>query len=78
MITARIEFKPGQGQDFCPGAIQDVIEMKFESAEALVEAVREFEPAIYNCIARAGDKSFDLRAISGLSSDSDWDFVRAQ
>lgn len=66
MVTARIEFKEGYGKDFCPGAKQDVIEMKFESPEALIETLREFEPYISNCTASVGGKIVDLRNISGL------------
>jgi hypothetical protein len=66
MVTARIEFKPGQGSHFCSGQYQDVTEVVFESPEALVEVLREFEPYIHNCVARVGGKVLDLREVSGL------------
>jgi hypothetical protein len=66
MLTARIEFKPGQGQHFCFGAKQDVIEMKFEAPEELMAFLREFEESIYNCTAQVGGKILDLREVSGL------------
>jgi hypothetical protein len=67
MITARFEFLEGQGDYWCPGVGQDVIEVKFEGIDELIETVRELEPAIRNCIAKVGEKVIDLRAISGLS-----------
>lgn len=66
MVTARIEFREGCGKDFCPGEGQDVIEMKFESPEALIETLREFEPYISNCTASVNGRILDLRNISGL------------
>lgn len=66
MVTARIEFKPGQGAYFCPGTHQDIIEMKFESPEALIETLRELEDSIYNCTARIGKKIIDLKNVSGI------------
>jgi hypothetical protein len=65
MVTARIEFKSGYGKDFCPGTNQDVIEMRFESVESLIETLREFEQYIYNCTAQVNGKIIDLRNISG-------------
>jgi len=66
MITARIEFKPGRGSDFCPREGQDVIEMKFESVNALIQTLKDFEDAIYNCVASVNGKILDLREVSGL------------
>ena len=65
MVTARIEFKSGHGKDFCPGADQDVIEMRFESVESLIETLRGFEQYIYNCTAQVNGRIIDLRNISG-------------
>lgn len=65
MVTARIEFKPGRGRDFCPGAEQDVIEVRFESVEALIDTLRDFEEFIYNCTAQVNGKIVDLRNLSG-------------
>lgn len=66
MVTARIEFKPGHGKDFCPGTEQDVIEVRFESVEALIDTIRDFEQFIYNCTAQVNGKIIDLRNISGI------------
>jgi hypothetical protein len=66
MVTARIEFKPGHGKDFCPGTGQDLIELRFESVEALIETIREFENYIHNCTVQVGGKIVDLRNISGI------------
>jgi len=65
MVTARIEFKQDCAQDFCPGKGQDLIELKFESVEALIETLRELEDQIKNCTAQVGGKIVDLRNISG-------------
>jgi hypothetical protein len=62
MIRARIEFKHGFGKDFCPGAEQDVIEMCFESVEALISTVKEFEDYITDCTAQVKGKIIDLRS----------------
>ena len=66
MITARIEFKPGLGGHFCPSESQSVIEVEFESVPALIEVLREFEDAIFNCTVQVNGKIVDLRNISGL------------
>ena len=68
MVTARIQFKKGHGKDFCPGASQDVIEMKFESPAALIETLREFQEHIFNCTAQINGKIVDLRNVSGLDA----------
>lgn len=65
MVTARIEFKPGCGKDFCPGNDQDIVEVRFESVEALIDTLRDFEEFIYNCTAQVNGKIVDLRNISG-------------
>lgn len=65
MVTARIEFKRGYGRDFCPGLEQDLIELQFESVEALISTIREFEDSIYNCTVQINGKIVDLRNISG-------------
>jgi len=70
MVTARIEFKKGCGSMFCPGKDQDIIEMCFESPEALIETMKEFEDYIYNCTARIGDEIMDLRNISGRNASA--------
>lgn len=66
MLTARITFKNGHGHYFCPTATQDVIEMKFESPEALMEILKEFKDSIHNCVASINGKIIDLRSVSGL------------
>lgn len=65
-VTARIEFKSGEARYWIDGVTQDIIEMQFESPDALVEMLREIEPAIKNCTARIGGKVIDLRETSGL------------
>lgn len=65
MVTARIEFKPGHGKDFCPGDGQDLIELRFESVEALISTLKDFEEYIYNCTAQINGRIIDLRNISG-------------
>ena len=65
VVTARIEFKKGYGKDFCPGAEQDLIEIRFESVEALISTLKEFEQYVYNCTAQINGKIIDLRNISG-------------
>jgi hypothetical protein len=70
MITARFEFKTEAAKDFCPNEGQRVVEVKFESVEALIEATREFEPYLVNVTAQIGRgnkaKIVDLRNLSGL------------
>jgi hypothetical protein len=68
VVLARIEFKSGRGVYFCPGLKQDVIEMIFESPEALVETLRELEQDIFNCTAQIGGRILDLRNISGINA----------
>lgn len=62
MIIARIEFKPGRGVDFCESCGQDIVEMRFESAEALMDTLYEFEEAIYDCLAFVNGKMVHLRS----------------
>lgn len=66
MLTARITFRKGRGHYFCPGADQEIVEMQFESPEALMEVLREFKDEIHNCTASINGKIIDLRSISGL------------
>lgn len=66
MLTARIVFKKGHGHYFCPAKTQDVVEMKFESPEALMEILREFKDSIHGCTAQINGKIIDLRSVSGL------------
>ena len=68
MVLARIEFKSGCGAYFCPGLNQDVIEMVFETPEALIETLRELEEDISNCTAQIGGRILDLRNISGINA----------
>lgn len=70
MILARIEFKKGHGAYFCDGAKQDVIEMVFESPEALIETLRGLEGDLANCTAQINGKILDLRNISGIDAPS--------
>ena len=66
MVVARIQFKPSVAGYFCPGESQEVVEMRFESPEALIATMRELEDDIVNCTAWIGNKVLDLRNISGL------------
>jgi hypothetical protein len=65
-VTARIQFRPGEARYWIDGATQEIIEMRFESPEALIETLREIEPAILNCTARINGKVVDLREVSKL------------
>jgi hypothetical protein len=51
VITARIEFKPGRGRDFCDSDSQDVVEVRFATAEELIDSLMAFEDAIRDCTA---------------------------
>lgn len=64
-VTARIEFKQDSAKDFCPGENQTLIELKFESVEALVETLRELEAQIENVTAVVNGKILDLKNLSG-------------
>jgi hypothetical protein len=66
MITARIEFRPGCGEQFCFTPTQDVVELKFDDINELIQVVKDFEPYIFNCIAHVDGKTVDLRQISGV------------
>jgi len=68
VVLARIEFKLGRGAYFCPGLNQDIIEMIFESVEALIETMRELEEDIFNCTVQMNGKIVDLRNISGINA----------
>jgi hypothetical protein len=68
MITARIEFKPGCGEQFCLTATQDIVEVKFQDLIDLIETVKDFEAYISNCIVRMDGKVFDLKEISEIES----------
>lgn len=65
-VTARIHFKPGEARYWVQGDTQEVVEMCFESPEALIELLREIQPAILNCTARINGKVIDLREVSKL------------
>lgn len=66
MVTARIEFTEGAAGQFCEGPTQTVVEMKYESTEALISDLRELEPWIKNVTASLNGKILDLRNISGV------------
>lgn len=68
MIPARFEFDPKHAESFIENGHkgQTVIEMMFESVEALIEASEQFRPYLVNCTAFINDKTIDLRAVSGL------------
>jgi hypothetical protein len=70
-VTARIEFKPSAAPDFCPGEGQTLIEMRFESVEALVECLRELEAQIENVTVSVKGRILDLKNISGI--EASWD-----
>lgn len=60
MVLARIEFKPEYANDFIEGGTQTVIEQKFESVDALIEVLREFEPFIKDCTAVVNGRMLQL------------------
>lgn len=64
MLIARIEFKPGAASYFCEGAEQGVVELRFESVEALISTLREIEDDVSDCSAIINGKVVNLRAIS--------------
>lgn len=64
-MTARVEFRQDAAQDFCPGKGQTVVELAFESAEALIECMRELEDQIENVTASINGEILDLKNISG-------------
>lgn len=64
MLIARIEFKPGSASYFCEGANQGVVELRFESVEALIATLREIEDDISDCSAIINGKVVNLRAVS--------------
>ena len=64
-IAARFEFRQDAAKDFCPGQHQTLVELRFESVEALVDCVRELEAQIANVTASVNGKVIDLRNISG-------------
>jgi len=65
LVTARIEFTEGSASQFCEGPIQTVVEMKFESVEALIETLRELEPYISIATAIVNGKILDLKNLIG-------------
>ena len=65
VVTARIEFTEGAAGQFCEGTSQTVVEMKYESVEALIEELRELEPWITNITASLNGRVIDLRNLSG-------------
>lgn len=70
MLIARIEFKPGCASYFCEGAEQGVVEMRFESVEALIQTLRELESDIQDCTAIINGKVVDLRTVSEQSASA--------
>lgn len=64
MLIARIAFKPGSASYFCEGAHQGVVEMRFESVEALIDVLREIEDDIQDCTAIINGTVVDLRSVS--------------
>ena len=64
-VTARVEFRQDAAQDFCPEKGQTLVELRFESAEALIECMRELEDQIENVTASINGKILDLKNISG-------------
>lgn len=70
MVLARIEFKPGRGSYFCEGKDQDVVEVIFDSSEALIETLRAMEKDLVNCTAQINGKILDLRNISGIDAST--------
>lgn len=64
MLIARIVFKPGSASYFCEGAHQGVVEMRFESVEALIGILREIEDDIQDCTAIINGTVVDLRSVS--------------
>lgn len=62
MIIARFEFKPEYAADFIRDAKagQCVIEVAFESPQAMIETMREFEDYLVDCVAIIGDKVMAL------------------
>lgn len=65
MIVARIYFKPEHAPMFIEqrgGSIQDVIEQRFESEEALVDVLKEFEPYIRDVVTVLNGKMLVLSA----------------
>lgn len=62
MVLARIEFKPEHASKFIdsPNSTQNVIEMTFDSAEELIEVLREFESFIRDCTAVVNGKILQL------------------
>lgn len=64
MLIARIVFKQGSASYFCEGAHQGVVEMRFESVEALIETLRGIEDDIQDCTAIINGKVVDLRSVS--------------
>lgn len=68
MILARIEFKPGRGAYFCEGSKQDVIEIVFDSPQALIQTLKDLEDDLVNCTAQINGKILDLRNISGIDT----------
>lgn len=66
MIIARIHFKPEYASSFIFGSsgTQTVIEQSFESPEALVEVLKEFEPYITDCTTVINGKMLTLSAFT--------------
>ena len=62
MVLARIEFKPEHAAGFIetPNSTQNIIEQTFESVEALIDVLREFEPFIKDCTALVNGRILQL------------------
>lgn len=70
MLIARIEFKPGSASYFCEGAHQGVVEMRFESVEALISTLKEIEEDITDCSAIINGRVVNLRAVSAQNASA--------
>lgn len=68
MLIARIEFKPNSASYFCEGLNQGVVEMRFESVEALISTLRDIEDDIADCSAIINGKVVNLRTVSAQNA----------
>ena len=66
LVQARFEFKPDQAPAFINSkdGKQTIVEVAFESVEALIETIKEFEDAIKDCTANIDGKIVHLRSFS--------------
>jgi len=70
MLIARIEFKPESASYFCEGAHQGIVEMRFESVEALISTLRGMEDDIVDCSAIINGRMVNLRAVSAENAST--------